>query len=66
MPRATKITDADVAWQSVPNAIDHVKWYKNKGMLKLLFYISIIYTVRPQACGRFHAADWTAACRAKS
>ncbi|WWC96625.1 hypothetical protein V866_003497 [Kwoniella sp. B9012] len=29
-------------WQSIPNASDHLKWYENRGKLKLNFFLSIV------------------------
>ncbi|WWC68331.1 uncharacterized protein I206_102256 [Kwoniella pini CBS 10737] len=29
-------------WQNIPNASDHLKWYENKGKLKLNFFLSIV------------------------
>ncbi|KAL7425258.1 hypothetical protein Q5752_000946 [Cryptotrichosporon argae] len=29
-------------WHAIPNASDHLKWYQNKGQLKLNFFIAII------------------------
>ncbi|WWD18249.1 hypothetical protein CI109_102699 [Kwoniella shandongensis] len=30
-------------WHTIPNASDHLKWYQNKGTLKLNFFLSIIF-----------------------
>ncbi|CAD6591810.1 MAG: hypothetical protein TREMPRED_000209, partial [Tremellales sp. Tagirdzhanova-0007] len=30
-------------WRAIPNASDHVKWYRNKGQLKLNFFLSVIF-----------------------
>ncbi|CED83389.1 hexose transport-related protein [Phaffia rhodozyma] len=30
-------------WKKIPNASDHLKWYENKGKLKLDFFLSIIF-----------------------
>ncbi|WVR05555.1 hypothetical protein IAU60_002574 [Kwoniella sp. DSM 27419] len=30
-------------WTQIPNVSDHLKWYQNKGQLKLNFFLSIIY-----------------------
>ncbi|ODN77405.1 hypothetical protein, variant 5 [Cryptococcus amylolentus CBS 6039] len=30
-------------WQNIPNASDHLKWYQNKGTIKLNFFLSVIF-----------------------
>ncbi|ODN74296.1 sugar transporter [Cryptococcus wingfieldii CBS 7118] len=30
-------------WQNIPNASDHLKWYHNKGTIKLNFFLSVIF-----------------------
>ncbi|ODN77408.1 hypothetical protein L202_04588 [Cryptococcus amylolentus CBS 6039] len=30
-------------WQSIPNCSDHLKWYQNKGQMKLNFFLSVIF-----------------------
>ncbi|WVO17095.1 hypothetical protein L204_104782 [Cryptococcus depauperatus] len=30
-------------WHTIPNASDHLKWYQNKGKLKLNFFLSVIF-----------------------
>ncbi|OWZ38215.1 sugar transporter [Cryptococcus neoformans] len=30
-------------WHDIPNASDHLKWYQNKGTLKLNFFLSVIF-----------------------
>jgi len=30
-------------WQTIPNAADRLKWYQNKGLVKLNFFLSIIW-----------------------
>lgn len=36
-------SDADTDWHHIPNASDRIKWYRNKGQLKLNFFLSVIF-----------------------
>ncbi|WVQ83711.1 hypothetical protein IAT38_005855 [Cryptococcus sp. DSM 104549] len=31
-------------WHSIPNVRDHLKWYQNKGQMKLNFFLGVIFT----------------------
>ncbi|WVO17757.1 hypothetical protein L204_105455 [Cryptococcus depauperatus] len=31
-------------WYAIPNVSDHLKWYQNRGQLKLNFFLSVVFT----------------------
>ncbi|ORY90786.1 putative hexose transport-related protein [Leucosporidium creatinivorum] len=39
----TALGDGHLVWQTLENAVDHIPWYRNKGLMKLNGMIAVVY-----------------------